>query len=248
MREVVVRSIRARVLLAAGDRSAAESEYQAMEAASPAVSGAQTSSGWQSADESVGLLDEAFIELADPSTLRAAFDPTRQPAVFRHAASPRLVYANIGLALGEDERASEVFREMLDIAEREATPIIAGRCHQGLAEVATRRGEPAEAMHHLDAASELFQRHGAKLYLDQVIAKKLELQGASGDVSSTIEVLTRTVEAERPDLASRVAPDGTVTILFSDIEGSTALNVELGDDRWMELLGEHNRLVSTAIA
>ena len=103
-------------------------------------------------------------------------------------------------------------------------------------------------MHHLDAASKLFEQYGAKLYLDQVIAKKLELQGVSGDVSATIDVLMRTLQAERPDLASRAAPDGTVPILFSDIEGSTALNVELGDDRWMELLGEHNRLVRTAIA
>ena len=55
------------------------------------------------------------------------------------------------------------------------------------------------------------------------------------------------VAHERPNLAPRAAPDGTVTILFSDIEGSTALNVELGDEGWMELLGEHNRLVREAI-
>jgi hypothetical protein len=34
------------------------------------------------------------------------------------------------------------------------------------------RGQHLEAMQHLDAAGELFARHGAKLYLDQVIAKK----------------------------------------------------------------------------
>jgi hypothetical protein len=142
------------------------------------------------------------------------------------------------------------FREALAFAERERFPYITGRNQQGLAEVAARRGETAEAMRHLYHAAELFQQHGAKLYLDQVIAKKLELQGGAGSTDSraTIDVLTESIEAERPDLASRVAPDGTVTILFSDIEGSTALNVELGDDRWMELLGEHNRLVRTAIA
>jgi class 3 adenylate cyclase len=43
------------------------------------------------------------------------------------------------------------------------------------------------------------------------------------------------------------APDGTVTILFSDIEGSTALNVELGDQRWMQLLREHQALVRREI-
>jgi hypothetical protein len=51
--------------------------------------------------------------------------------------------------------------------------IDAGRNHQGLAEVAERRGELEEAHEHLDAAAELFARHGAaKLYLDQVLSKK----------------------------------------------------------------------------
>jgi len=34
-------------------------------------------------------------------------------------------------------------------------------------------------MRQFDEAGALFSRHGAKLYLDQVIAKKLELQGVS---------------------------------------------------------------------
>jgi class 3 adenylate cyclase len=52
-----------------------------------------------------------------------------------------------------------------------------------------------------------------------------------------------TVASERPSLRPAAAPDGTVTILFSDIEGSTALNERLGDVRWLELLGAHNRVV-----
>jgi class 3 adenylate cyclase len=51
------------------------------------------------------------------------------------------------------------------------------------------------------------------------------------------------VASERPSLRPAAAPDGTVTILFSDIEGSTALNERLGDVRWFELLGAHNRVV-----
>jgi class 3 adenylate cyclase len=55
--------------------------------------------------------------------------------------------------------------------------------------------------------------------------------------------MASTVTSERPSLRSAAAPDGTVTILFSDIEGSTALNERLGDVRWLELLRAHNRLV-----
>jgi class 3 adenylate cyclase len=36
---------------------------------------------------------------------------------------------------------------------------------------------------------------------------------------------------------------GTLTIVFSDIEGSTRRAEQLGDEAWMELLGFHNRLV-----
>jgi len=85
---------------------------------------------------------------------------------------------------------------------------------------------------------------GMPVYLDQVIAKKVELQGIeAADPSSSIVAVTRAVTVERPDLSLHAAPDGTVTIMFTDIESSTALNVELGDDRWMALLAEHNRLV-----
>jgi class 3 adenylate cyclase len=37
-------------------------------------------------------------------------------------------------------------------------------------------------------------------------------------------------------------PSGTVTLLFTDIEGSTALAERLGD-RWPSLLAEHNRIL-----
>ena len=48
----------------------------------------------------------------------------------------------------------------------------APRILQGLTEVVERRGEQPQATEHLDRAGELFSRYGAKLYLDQVLAKK----------------------------------------------------------------------------
>jgi class 3 adenylate cyclase len=44
------------------------------------------------------------------------------------------------------------------------------------------------------------------------------------------------------------APDpGTVTIVFSDIEGSTHRAVELGDVRWHEVLSVHNQIMRTML-
>ena len=43
-------------------------------------------------------------------------------------------------------------------------------------------------------------------------------------------------------------PAGTVTFLFTDIEGSTALLKQLGRDRYDEVLADHGRLLRAAIA
>ena len=49
-------------------------------------------------------------------------------------------------------------------------------------------------------------------------------------------------------MQARVAPDGTVTLLFTDIEGSTQMAEHLGDLRWLALLREHNAIVRAQIA
>lgn len=58
-----------------------------------------------------------------------------------------------------------------------------------------------------------------------------------------LDAIAFDVERARPDLASATAPDGTVTILFTDIEGSTQLTESLGDRDWLSLLREHNAIV-----
>lgn len=60
---------------------------------------------------------------------------------------------------------------------------------------------------------------------------------------ASIEQVAKNVRKESPDLAQHVAPDGTVTIFFSDIEGSTSLNERLGDAAWTDVLREHNEVV-----
>ena len=56
------------------------------------------------------------------------------------------------------------------------------------------------------------------------------------------------VELERPDLRQATAPDGTVTILFSDIEDSTGMTERLGDRRMQEVLRLHNDIVREHLA
>ena len=62
------------------------------------------------------------------------------------------------------------------------------------------------------------------------------------------EDIAAAVELERPDLRQATAPDGTVTILFSDIEDSTGMTERLGDRRMQEVLRLHNDIVREHLA
>src|ERR687891_364219 len=63
-----------------------------------------------------------------------------------------------------------------------------------------------------------------------------------------MESIAKEGERPRPDLSGAVAPNGTVTVLFTDIEGSTQLTEDLGDSEWMEVLRKHNEIVRGQLA
>ncbi len=84
---------------------------------------------------------------------------------------------------------------------------------------------------------------GAAGLVERGLAIRLDAQGLSGvDITTSIDDVIEAVESEKPDLRAHAAPDGTVTILFSDIEDSTILTERLGDERWLEVLREHNSI------
>ena len=56
------------------------------------------------------------------------------------------------------------------------------------------------------------------------------------------------ITAARPDLRRHTDIDGTVTILFSDIEGSTEMTQRLGDQVAQEVLRSHNAIVRQQVA
>jgi len=56
------------------------------------------------------------------------------------------------------------------------------------------------------------------------------------------------VGRSRPDLSRAVSADGTVTVLFTDIEGSTQLTEALGDAEWITVLRAHNAIVREQVA
>lgn len=63
------------------------------------------------------------------------------------------------------------------------------------------------------------------------------------ELTTSIEEVAELVERERPDLVPLVSPEGTVTIMFTDIEESTATNEAMGDNAFLPLLIKHNEIV-----
>jgi class 3 adenylate cyclase len=157
---------------------------------------------------------------------------------------------NLGLAaaaMGDLGEAETLLKEAIDAETRcRALPYLA-RSQYEYAAVLVERGDAADeekALGLVNDALAAFQDMEMKTDVADALALKLQLLGIdTSDTRTSIEAVTATVYSEQPDLRSHTAPDGTVTLLFSDIEGSTPMNERLGDQRWMELLREHNGLI-----
>ena len=105
------------------------------------------------------------------------------------------------------------------------------------------QGDRERALELLAAALDGAQEIGMVGLTQAALAARLEAQGLTSlDSTTSIDFMIEAVSSERPDLASHAAPDGKVTILFSDIENSTLITERLGDQRWLEVLRAHNSL------
>jgi serine/threonine protein kinase/class 3 adenylate cyclase len=108
--------------------------------------------------------------------------------------------------------------------------------------------ERVAAVEYLNNATREAQAMKMGPLLNDCLALKLRFQGiTSTDIYTSIDSVARVVEAEKPDLRTHAAPDGTVTLMFSDIEDSTVLTEHLGDQAWQELLRKHNALIREQI-
>jgi class 3 adenylate cyclase len=138
------------------------------------------------------------------------------------------------------------FEHALQMNGRISPPWHAWTQHQ-YADMLLRRGDPGDrekALSLVTQALDTAQRLSMVTLVERALALKLRAQGI--DLTSpqtSIDAVAASVYADKPDLRPHAAPDGTVTIMFSDIEGSTAMAERLGDRRFIELLREHNALV-----
>ena len=79
-------------------------------------------------------------------------------------------------------------------------------------------------------------------------ASKVREQGLTGLIQSTLEDLSAWANEEQAEIVHMAAPDGTVTLFFSDIENSTQLNARMGDRNWVRVLEAHDQVLRGRIA
>ncbi len=250
--EAIVHASRARNALAAGDRATADAEYAAMGQAITAQGNEMEPDYRQFIDQPARARGFAVVALASDEELERLHRLAERaplPFVAPYGSSLRLAAAGAALAVGAIAEARRRTEETLTWAKPQGAKLIEAQCHQLLANVLVAEGNTVAAMRKLDAAAQVFGDIGAKHFLDHVIAKKLELQGVgSSDTLTSIDTIAAAVQTEHPDISSQAAPDGTVTLLFSDIMDSTATNERLGGTAWMPLLREHNEVIREQLA
>ena len=105
-------------------------------------------------------------------------------------------------------------------------------------ELEARRMSPIEATGVLALAATV---EGVRMAVR--VGTEIGRRGLAPVVAGSLRRLADLAETDRPSLDRVIAADGTVTLMFSDIEGSTRLNERLGDEAWLVVLGEHDAIV-----
>jgi class 3 adenylate cyclase len=150
-------------------------------------------------------------------------------------------------ALGRPADADRHFADALAMNERLESPPLVARVQYDQARTLLQRGSPVDREHALQLASrslDTARRLGMARLAEKVLAVKLEAQGiTASDTRQSIHAVASQVDRNAPDLTRHAAPDGTVTLMFSDIEGFTAMTERLGDLRAHDVIKEHNRIV-----
>jgi protein kinase-like protein/AAA ATPase-like protein len=164
-----------RLLLGAGEQERAQREFERCVALLPEFATDEAGSLQSPADWALLELGQSLVTLGNEPLLRAAYERLiasgcRTGAYGAHSVDQLL--GQLALALDLTDEAEQHFRTGLEWCERERCPVEAARNRQGLANIAEEHGDLQKARAQLEAAGALFAEHGAKLYLDQVIAKK----------------------------------------------------------------------------
>jgi class 3 adenylate cyclase len=152
--------------------------------------------------------------------------------------------------LGRLDEAETHFQAALEREQQLGAILWVAETQLSYARLLVQRGRPADrerTRELLNAALETARETGADRIMNDSLEMKLELQGVgSGTLDRSIEAIAHSVDTRRPDFSLHAAPDGTVTLMFSDMEGFTEMTERLGDLAAHEVVQKHNQVVRAA--
>ncbi|MGH2837383.1 MAG: protein kinase domain-containing protein, partial [Thermoleophilaceae bacterium] len=161
--------------------------------------------------------------------------------------STHLYLGHLAEAEGRLDVAVDHYETALEVNRGTGARLMLTRVSIRLAETLLARdadGDRQRAAEVVDAGLDTAGEQKLARDVEHLLGIKLTAGGLAGiPIESSIEGVAMVVEQTRPDMRKVAAPDGTVTIMFSDIQDSTVLTERLGDRLWLELLGEHDRIV-----
>jgi class 3 adenylate cyclase len=207
---------------------------------------------------SLWLLASATARIADAARAAALYErilPLAERCVMSggcvFTGSMSLPLALLAETLGRLDDAERHFRAALATHERVGARAFVARTRYELARMLLARGtidDRDAALDLLHEALEEAQRLGMKAIVERAIGLTVAAEGiAPGDTESSIDSITASVGARRPNLAAQAAPDGIVTLMFSDMEGFSAMTERLGDDEAYRVTKVHNALIRAAV-
>ena len=174
--------------------------------------------------------------------------------------------AEVCAFLGDVERAPKLYKMLLPYEKLSIVIGYAAACFgaagRSLGILARTMGRFDAAERHFLDAIELNERLGARVWLawsKADYARLLAERNQPGDSERVERLLDEVIRSAEKTQAARIAEkaaevgwqaeiEARVTLLFSDIEGSTAITRQIGDRAWLELLRRHNALVRAQIS
>ena len=157
-----------------------------------------------------------------------------------------VILAEAAVLLGHRQREEAVLAEELEIAAREEQLVVRAlrvRAQLLLAELDQKRTQLLLAVGQEPVGVPLVPEPPERLGAPHLLGHAYLRYAVAGALNRTLGLKP----VLRDDARMRALPGGTVTLLFTDIEGSTRLLHELGE-RYADVLAEHRRLLREAFA
>ena len=153
----------------------------------------------------------------------------------------------LAAALGRFDDAERHFEDALAMDRHLGARALGARAQGDYARMLLERDAPGDRERALQLTNDALataQELGMKIVVEKLLATKLEIQGVqSADSTQSIYAVATVVQQQRPDLRAHAAPDGTVTLMFSDMEDFTGMTERLGDVKAHRVVQAHNRIV-----